>query len=103
MSRPDLLQTGGMPFYRRRWKESRGDDHHDWGAATYYFWVHDGAVEQQVEVYDSGVRLAYDRYHLDDEFGMLAREPLEDAEWASFEIDIETYQREVDGHYLNRK
>lgn len=92
-----------MPFYRRRWNESRGDEYDDWGPATYYFWTLDGVVEQQVEVYDSGVILAYDRYHLEDEFGQLTVEPLNPAEWLAFQIDIADYQRAVDGQPLNRR
>jgi hypothetical protein len=42
----------------------------DWGAAVYYFWVHEGGIEQQVESYDVGLMLAYDRYHAEDAFGI---------------------------------
>jgi hypothetical protein len=94
--------TAFMPFYRRQWFESRGDHHDDWGSATYYFWVHDGFIEQQVEVYESGVILAYDRHHTEDEFGGLSEVPLEPGEWTPFEIDLEAYQREVDGQPFNR-
>jgi hypothetical protein len=62
-----------MPFYRRRWDEHRGDRHDDWGAAVYYFRVREGVIEQQVEIYDAGVMLAYDRYHTRDDFGMLSQ------------------------------
>lgn len=91
-----------MAFYRRRWNESRGDSHDDWGPATYYVWVHDGRVEQQVEVYDAGVMLAYDRYHTEDEFGCMTSE-LDPSEWSAFEVDIDTYQREVEGQPFNRR
>ena len=91
-----------MPFYRRPWDEARGDMHDDWGAATYYVWVHDGKVEQQVEIYDAGVMLAYDRYHTEDEFGFMMGD-LDAAEWSRFEVDIETYQLEVDRQPFNRR
>ena len=91
-----------MPFYRRRWEETRGDEHDDWGRATYYFWMQDGIVEQQIERYDSGVVLAYDRYHIEDEFGGLSQSELDPDEWSAFEIDIETYQRETDAQPHNR-
>lgn len=91
-----------MPFYRRRWEEPRGDEYDDWGPAVYYFWVHDGEIEQQIEVYDSGVMLAYDRHHREDQYGQLSVEPLDEAEWSAFEIDMSTYQREVDGQPFNR-
>jgi hypothetical protein len=92
-----------MPFYRRRWIESRGDEHDDWGGAVYYFWVWNGVLEQQVEVYDSGIVLAYDRYHIEDEFGCMSQVPLDPDEWSPLEIDIETYQREVGRDPYNRR
>lgn len=48
-------------------------------------------MEQKVEVCDSGVRLAYDRHHREDDYGVLPPDPLLDAEWAEFEIDLETH------------
>lgn len=64
--------------------------------------MHDGVIEQQVEIYDAGVMLAYDCYHVEDDFGMLSQGCLDPDEWASFDIDIHTYQREVDGQPYNR-
>lgn len=92
-----------MPFYRRRWDETRGDEHDDWGPAVYYFWVQDRVVGQQVERYDAGVLLAYDRYHPEDQYGQMTVESLDACEWAPFEIDIVTYQSETDGQPFNRK
>lgn len=91
-----------MPYYRRRWTELRGDQHDDWGEAIYYFWVWNEVVEEQIEVYDSGVILAYDRCHVEDEFGGLSQVPLDADEWSPFEIDVKTYQEEVDGQPYNR-
>ena len=91
-----------MPFYRRRWDETRGDSHDDWGPATYYVWVHEGRVEQQVEIYDAGVMLAYDHSHVEDEFGFMMSD-FDRGEWAPFEVVIDTYQREVDGQAFNRR
>lgn len=92
-----------MPFYRRRWEEPRGDDHNDWGNSTWYFWVDNGAVEAQIEKYDNGVTLAYDRYHREDSYGFLTQETLNPTEWDGFEIDIATYQSAVDGQPFNRR
>jgi hypothetical protein len=103
MSGWSLGQTGFVPFYRRRWGESRDDEHDDWGPAVYYFWVQDGVVEQQVVRYEAGALLTYDRYHLEDQYGQLTVEPLDPDEWATFEIDIATYQSETDGQPFNRK
>jgi len=92
-----------VPFYRRRWEEARGDEHDDWGPSTWYFWVHDGVLEQQVEVYDNGVMLAYDRFHKEAQFGLLSDESLDPKECGPFEIDLEVYQAEVDGDPFNRR
>lgn len=92
-----------MPFYRRPWDESRGDEQDDWGSAIYYFWVHEGVLEQQVERYKTGVLLAYDRFHREDQYGQMASEPLDPDEWARFEIDQDTYQQETGGQPFNRK
>jgi hypothetical protein len=43
-----------------------------------------------VEVYDSGVILAYDRYHAEDQFGGMSQAELEPDEWSPFKIDIDT-------------
>ena len=92
-----------MPFYRRRWDESRGDAFDGWGAAVYLFWVQDGVVEQQIERYDAGILLAYDRYHRDDQYGQITTERLDPEEWAPFEIGRAEYQQETDGQPFNRK
>ena len=42
---------------RRRWEESRGDKYDDRSATTYYFWIHDGGLEQRV----GRIRLGCDR------------------------------------------
>lgn len=105
--RPPIYATeefGESRFYRRPWNEARGDEYASWGTSVYYFWVLNGDVEQQVERYENGVLLAYDRYHVEDDYGFLTTESLEPAdEWDPFLVDIETYQREVDGQPLNRR
>lgn len=83
-------------FYRRPWDEPRGDQHDAWGTCVYYFWVLGGVVEQQVQRYDDGTTLAYDRYHREDEYGFMTTEPLEPTEWEPFSVGLATYQREVE-------
>ncbi|WP_295699888.1 hypothetical protein [Lapillicoccus sp.] len=92
-----------MAFYLRPWDQSRGDEHAEWGAAVYYFWVQDGVVEQQVERYEAGVLLAYDRYHPEDQYGGMTLEPRDPDERVRFEVDIATYQAETDGQPFNRR
>ena len=97
-----MRKTAAMPFYRRRWDELRGDEHDDWGFAVYYFWAYNGVVEQPVERYTSGVLLAYDRFDREDQYGQMTQS-LDPGEWSQYEIDIDTYQREVEGQPFNRK
>lgn len=60
-------------YFCRAWHESRGDDHNDWGPATYWFETDDDLVPQrQIEVYEAGQRLLYDDAHPEDEHGGLA-------------------------------
>ena len=76
-----------MRYFKRHWEENRGDEYADWGAATYYFEVSsDGHPNRQMEVYENGKVLQYDKEHLGDSFGMLADQPLDLGEFASFEI-----------------
>jgi len=92
------MQRRDSRFYRRPWVESRGDQYDGWGACVYYFWVLDGVVEQQVERYEDGTTLAYDRDHREDAYGAMAAGPLEPLEeWQPFAIDLATYQRETQG------
>ena len=82
-----------MNYYKRRWDEDRGDEHSDWGCSDWYFEVApDGGVVRQMEVYDSGTVLQYSNEHVEDEFGMLADQPLDDDEYRSFSISREQFE-----------
>ena len=59
-------------YFRRRWDETRGDDHESWGPAVYYFETDAELLAvRQVEEYDNGNRLLYDEKHPEDEHGQL--------------------------------
>lgn len=76
-----------MRYFKRRWEESRGDEHDSWGASAWYFEVGvDGHVVRQLEVYDAGVVLAYEASHAEDEFGRLAEQAIDLEEFSAFEI-----------------
>lgn len=86
--------TGMFQYLRRRWEETRGDEHADWGCSTWYFEVDaDLNVLRQIEVYDSGACLKYSRTHLEDEYGGLAEKPLDDEDWSPFETSKEEFER----------
>ena len=76
-------------YFRRRWDESRGDEHASWGGATYYFDTDMALMAtRQVEEYDNGNRLLYDESHPEDDHGGLTyvRVFPEDEDEALFEI-----------------
>jgi hypothetical protein len=88
-----------MPWFRRRWDESRGDALDAWGAADHYFRTDAGGVVlEQIEIYDDGHVLVYDAGHRQDAFGALADEPLDLGEFASHQIDDATVARAAQGH-----
>jgi hypothetical protein len=77
-----------LRYYKRRWDESRGDEHDEWGLSIWYFEVgDDGFPARQLQVYDGGPALKYDEAHLDDEFGGLGDQAIDLEEFAPFEID----------------
>jgi hypothetical protein len=66
-------------YFRRRWDESRGDDHDSWGCADYLFETNEDLVPlRQIEVYDGGQRLLFDAEHSEDAHGRLAWTALSD-------------------------
>lgn len=74
-------------YFRRPWDDDRGDEYASWGTSMFYLAIDNtGTVRQQVEVYASGVALAYDEQHDEDEFGGLTYADLDLEEFAPFEI-----------------
>jgi hypothetical protein len=85
-----------MRYFKRPWDESRGDEHDDWGSSTWFFEVgSDGYVERQIEVYEAGQVLKYDREHMEDGYGKLAEGALdlERTGFLPFETDAEEFER----------
>lgn len=86
--------SGPIRYFRRRWEETRGDDHSDWGCSLWLFEVEaDMNVLRQIEVYDSGECLKYSQTHLEDEYGGLAEKPLDNEDWALYEISKEVFEQ----------
>lgn len=83
-----------MRYFKRYWGEPRGDANDAWGCSWWYLETDSaGAVLRQIEVYDCGPTLRYDRQRLNDEFGGLSDQPLEFGEFANFEIAREEFER----------
>ncbi len=65
-------------YFKRRWDETRGDQHDAWGTSVWYFEVGpDGYAVRQIEEYASGVLLKYSETEMEDEYGFLADQPID--------------------------
>jgi len=81
-----------MRYFKRRWGERRGDRFDDWGHSWWYFETDaDGNVVRQIERYDGGTVLRYDKSHPEDEFGRLSEAVLDLEEFSEFEISVEEF------------
>jgi len=83
-----------MKHYSRRWDESRGDAHDEWGASTWYFEVEpDGHACRQIEVYDNGPVKRYGLGDDEDDHGGLTYAPFDFTEWEPFHISGAEFER----------
>ncbi len=65
-------------YFKRRWDETRGDDHDHWGASWWFFACDaEGVIVRQVEEYDAGPTLRYDVARPTGPHGALGDQPLE--------------------------
>jgi hypothetical protein len=81
-----------MNYYLRHWNECRGDENADWGTSAWYFEVDDmGNVVRQVEAYESGKVLKYDRTKPNDSYGGLAEQPLNLTEFQPYAISEDEF------------
>ena len=82
-----------MKYYKRYWEETRGDSFDDWGKSIWFFETEDsGFPIKQMEVYDNGRVLKYDKTKLEDEFGGLADQKLDLEEFSEFEISKDEFE-----------
>jgi hypothetical protein len=84
-------------YFKRRWDECRGDEYDSWGCSVYYFEVDEQLVPvKQMEIYENGNILKYDRAHIEDQYGDLSQCPLElqgEEGFEPFEITGEEFVR----------
>lgn len=82
-------------YFRRRWKERRGDAYDSWGASTWYFEVGGhGWPLRQVVAYDTGPTLRYGPGHEDDLYGGLGQARLDELEdFEPWSISAEEFER----------
>ena len=83
-----------MRYFKRYWDEPRADEQRDWGCSWWFFETDDsGVVKRQVEVYDHGPTLRYDESRMVDEYGMLADQTLDLAEFAPYEVGQPDFEK----------
>lgn len=83
-----------MRYFRNEWDELRGDSYDSWGSCVYYFEIDDeGYPVRQVEVYENGNSINYDREGKQgDEYGSLGDQPLPLAEMDFEAISEEEFE-----------
>ncbi len=80
-------------YFKRHWDESRGDTYDSWGTSDWLFETdQEGAVNRQIEIYENGTVLKYELDHLQDEFGMLADQNLDIADFLESEISAHEFE-----------
>ncbi len=82
-----------MNFYKRYWAETTGEEStNDWGTSTYYFETDNELnVVRQMQVFEKGHILKYNEDFLEDQFGMLSDQPLDEIEFEEFKISQEEF------------
>lgn len=83
-----------MKYYKREWKESRGDEYDSWGTSIWYFETSDlGIPIRQMEIYESGNILKYSEQKPFDKFGQLGVHELDLDEFQNFEIGKDEFEK----------
>ena len=81
-------------YFKKFWDESTGEELTDsWGNSTYYFETDENLnVVKQIQKFENGKVLRYDEQNIEDDFGGLADQPLENQEFIDDEIQkVEFY------------
>ncbi len=73
-------------FFKRPFDESSGGELASWGTSIFLFEADDALCPvRQLQVFETGHVLRYDRQHQDDHYGGLGDQPL-DGDWTPYEI-----------------
>lgn len=84
-----------MKYFKQNWNETRGDQYGRWGKSVWFFEAdNNGEVLRQIEVYENGKILKYDKQNIEDEFGGLAQQNLDLTEFIEFAIEKEEFENE---------
>jgi hypothetical protein len=83
-----------MRYFKRKWEEVRGDKYDFWGTSLWYFEVGDDLyVKRQLELYENGRILKYSEDLIEDEFGGLADQVVDEEDFEG--MDISSYEFEL--------
>ncbi|GAB1544553.1 hypothetical protein NUACC21_72290 [Scytonema sp. NUACC21] len=76
-----------MKYYKWFWDEPLGGEFDAWGTSTYFMEIGENLYAiRQIEVYENGNVLFYDREHTRDDYGMLNDKKMDKKEIQEFEI-----------------
>ena len=82
-----------MHYFLSPWNEDRGDENSDWGKSLWYFEADDdGNVIRQVEAYENGKVLKYDKQTPHDDYGGLATHSIDVGEFQPYLIPEGEFQ-----------
>jgi len=91
-----------MKYYRAEWNETRGDEYDNWGTSIWFLELdNENFPLRQIEVYQNGKRLKYDKVNFQDKFGMLGDQPLDTDEINGMN-EIEITLAEFESEWLNQ-
>lgn len=67
-----------MNYIKANWNETRGDEYDSWGTSIWFLELDDeNFPSRQIEVYQNGKRLKYDKDNFQDKFGMLGDQSMD--------------------------
>ncbi len=76
-----------MRYYKWFWTVPLGGDFDAWGTSTYFLEIGENAyTSRQIELYENGNVLSYDKKHFSDDYGRLSDQPIKDDNLEEFEI-----------------
>lgn len=84
-----------MNYYKRDWDETTGEELTDsWGTSTYYFETDDsGNVTRQLQLFQNGKALKYDKDYVEDKFGGLSEVALDLEEFLPYVIHADEFKQ----------
>ncbi|MCH2231777.1 MAG: hypothetical protein MK105_15695 [Crocinitomicaceae bacterium] len=92
-----------MKYFKAEWNETRGDEYDHWGKSIWFLELDEEHFPiRQIEVYENGIRLKYDRVNFEDSYGMLGDQPISPEEIKGVEINKILFEAEwsVEGKKL---